>query len=87
MENRVYSSLAERQYDAIRAVCRSDIETVASNTGLLVAEVTTMKKHLFYGKHRRFAPEVGKVIRKRFDAHDEIAEAWIRAQNGPLNAR
>jgi len=39
------------------------------------------------GKHQRFAPEVGRVIRKRFDANDEIAEAWIRAQNGPLNAR
>ena len=75
MDNRAYSSLAEQQYDAIRALYRSDIETVASNTGLSVAEVTAMKKHLFYGKHQRFAPEVGKVIRKRFDANDEIAEA------------
>ena len=87
MDNRAYSSLAEQQYDAIRALYRSDIESVASNTGLSVAEVTAMKKHLFYGKHQRFAPEVGKVIRKRFDANDEIAEAWILAQNGPLNAR
>jgi hypothetical protein len=87
MDNRAYSSLAEQQYDAIRALFRSDIETVASNAGLSVAEVTAMKKHLFFGKHQRFAPEVGRVIRKRFDANDEIAEAWIRAQNGPLNAR
>jgi hypothetical protein len=87
MDNRAYSSLAEQQYDAIRALRRSDIDTVSKNTGLSVAEVTTMKKHLFFGKHERFAPEVGKVIRKRFDANDEVAEAWIRAQNGPLNAR
>ncbi|XZE17686.1 hypothetical protein SH449x_002961 [Pirellulaceae bacterium SH449] len=87
MVNRAYSSLAEQQYDAIRALRRSDIDSVAQNTGLSVAEVTTIKKHLFFGKHQRFAPEVGKVIRKRFDANDEIAEAWLRAQNGPLNAR
>ena len=79
-------TLAEQQYEAIRAL-RSDIDTVAQNAGLSVAEVTTMKKHLFFGKHERFAPEVGKVVRKRFDANDEISEAWIRAQNGPLNAR
>ena len=87
MDNRAYSSLAEQLYDAIRALRRSDIDTVAQNTGLSVTEVTTMRKHLFFGKHERFAPEVGKVIRKRFDANDEVAEAWIRAQSGPLNAR
>lgn len=86
METRNYSSPAEQQYDAIRALRRSDIETVARNTGLSVADVLTMKKHLFFGKHERFATEIGNVIRKRFDANDEIAEAWIRAQNGPLNA-
>jgi hypothetical protein len=48
---------------------------VATNTGLTVSEVTTMKKHLFFGKHQRFAPEVGAVVRKRFDANDDIAEA------------
>ncbi len=87
MDIRAYSTLAEKQYDAIRVLCRSDIETVASNTGLTVAVVAAMKKHLFYGKHQRFAPELGKVIRKRIDANDEIAEAWIRAQDGPLTAR
>jgi hypothetical protein len=65
MDNRAYSSLAEQQYDAIRALRRSDIDTVAQNTGLSVADVTTMKKHLFFGKHERFAPEVGKVICSR----------------------
>lgn len=87
MDNQAYSSLAEQQYDAIRTLRRSDIGTVAKNTGLSAAEVTTMKKHLFFGKHERFAPEVGKVVRKRFDANDEIAEAWMNALNGPLSAR
>jgi hypothetical protein len=81
------SSLAEQQYDAIRALRRSDIDAVARNTGLSVEEVTTMKKHLFFGKHKRFDTGAGKVIRKRFNAQDDIAEAWIKAQNGPLNAQ
>jgi hypothetical protein len=65
----------------------SDVESVATNAGLTVSEVTTMKKHLFFGKHQRFAPEVGGMVRKRFDANDDIAEAWLRAHNSPLNAR
>jgi len=87
MDNRAYSSLAEKQYDAIRALHRSDVAAVASHTGLSVTEVMTMKKHLFYGNHQRFVPELGEVARRRFDATDEVAEAWIRAQNGPLNDR
>jgi hypothetical protein len=65
----------------------SDVENVATNTGLTVSEVTTMKKHLFFGKHQRFAPEVGGVVRKRFDANDDIAEAWLKAHNVSLDAR
>lgn len=87
MDNRSFSSLAERKYDAIRSLRMSDVEKVATNTGLTVSEVTTMKKHLFFGKHQRFAPEVGAVVRKRFDANDDIAEAWLKAHNGPLDAR
>jgi hypothetical protein len=87
MDNRGFSSLAEQKYDAIRSLRMSDVESVATNTGLTVSEVTTMKKHLFFGKHQRFAPEVGGVVRKRFDANDDIAEAWLKAQNRPLDAR
>ncbi|MBM3967924.1 MAG: hypothetical protein FJ308_23155 [Planctomycetes bacterium] len=87
MDNRGFSSLAEQKYDAIRSLRMSDVENVATNTGLTVSEVTTMKKHLFFGKHQRFAPEVGGVVRKRFDANDDIAEAWLKAQNRPLDAR
>ena len=78
MDNRGFLSLAEQKYDAIRSLRMSDVEKVATNTGLAVSEVTTMKKHLFFGKHQRFAPEVGGVVRKRFDANDDIAEAALR---------
>ena len=87
MNDRNYLSTAERQYAAIRAVYRSDISAVAIHTGLSEREVITIKKHLFYGRHKRFAPDLGKVVLRRFDANDEIAEAWIRAQNSYLNAR
>lgn len=87
MDNRSFLSQAEQKYDAIRSLRMADVENVATNTGLTVSEVTTMKKHLFFGKHQRFAPEVGGVVRKRFDANDDIAEAWLRAQNGPLDVR
>lgn len=87
MEKRDISSLAERTYVAIRSLRMSDVDTVAANTGLTVTDVTTMKKHLFFGKHQCFAPEMGTVVRKRFNANDDIAEAWLRAHNGSLDAR
>jgi hypothetical protein len=82
-----FSSLAEQKYDSIRALRRSDVETVAANAGLDVSKVIRMKKHLFFGKHQRFAPEMGCVVRKRFDANDDIAQAWLRADNEPLDSR
>jgi hypothetical protein len=48
MDNRGFSSLAEQKYDAIRSLRMSDVENVATNTGLTASEVTTMKKHLFF---------------------------------------
>lgn len=87
MEDKGFSSLAEQKYDAIRSLRMSDIETVAKNSGLSISEVTTMKKHVFFGKHKRFAPEIGDVIRKRFDANDDIAEAWLIATKRSLDIR
>jgi hypothetical protein len=87
MDDKGFSSLAEQKYDAIRSLRMSDIETVAKNSGLSISEVTTMKKHVFFGKHKRFAPEIGDVIRKRFDANDDIAEAWLIATKRSLDIR
>ncbi len=87
MDKQASPFVLEHQYNAIRELRRSDVDTVAQNSGLSVSEVITIKKHLFYGKHKRFAPEVGMVVRRRFDPNDEIAIAWTHAQNGPLNAR
>jgi hypothetical protein len=87
MDDKGFSSLAEQKYDAIRSLRMSDIETVAKNSGLSISEVTIMKKHLFFGKHKRFAPEIGDVIRKRFDANDDIAEAWLIATKRSLDIR
>jgi hypothetical protein len=53
----------------IRARKRDDIELVAQDTRLAVDEVNTIKKHVLFGKHRRFVTKLEKVIRKRFDAY------------------
>lgn len=56
----------------IRSRKRDDIELVAQDTRLAVDEVNTIKKHVLFGKHRRFVTKLGKGIRKRFDANDDI---------------
>jgi hypothetical protein len=87
VDNVPFSSLAEKQYAEIRKLLMSDIDTVAKNTGLSVSDVTAMKKHLFFGKHQRFDTTTGGVIRARFEANSAVAQAWLAAQKGPLNAR
>jgi hypothetical protein len=79
------NSNAEQKYELIRASRMSDVEIVSKNCGLPVCDVMTMKKHLFFGKHLRFVPEAGVVKRKRFNANDDIAEAWLKAQNSLLD--
>lgn len=81
-----YDTAAEAAYNSIRSVKMKDVQAVARNTGLSVEEVTTMKKHLFFGKHK-LPLEGGQGWKlERFAADDEIAHAWQSAQNGELSA-
>ncbi|GKX54355.1 hypothetical protein SOASR030_04670 [Leminorella grimontii] len=52
-----------------------DIPTVAQNTGLSTEEVTTLKKHIFYGRHEYpIATDEGPlIVIGRFEADDKIA--------------
>ena len=82
------SDWAEQAYDSIRALKRSDIETIAKNTGLSVDDVTTVKKHLFFGKHNNIpkdAPDQAVWTRRRFGADESTAFAWQQAMKGELS--
>lgn len=82
---REYDKAAETEYESIRQVKMKDIEEVASNTGLRIDEIKTMKKHLFFGKHQVPQPGGKEFRMERFIADDEIAYAWKTAQKGELS--
>ncbi|MEK3713932.1 hypothetical protein [Paenibacillus sp. FSL R7-0333] len=82
-----YDSAAEAEYAAIRNMKMKDIENLAQNTGLSIAEIKTMKKHLFFGKHQIPQPGGIEFRLERFAADDEIAFAWRIAQQGDLSAK
>lgn len=82
-----YDSAAEAEYAAIRNMKMKDIENLAHNTGLSIAEIKTMKKHLFFGKHQIPQPGGIEFRLERFAADDEIAFAWRIAQQGDLSAK
>ncbi len=76
---------SEAAYSSIRRAGMSDITAVAENTGLSEGEVTTLKKHLFFGTHE--LPINGEDwVRMRFTADPEIAYAWQQAASGELSA-
>ena len=52
--------------------------------GLTVQQVRTMKKHIFFGKHEFFDPDLGQVVRSRFGAMGDTAYAWEQAASRPL---
>lgn len=74
---------AERAYQGIRDVRMSDVQAVADNTGLSLQEATTLKKHLFFGRHE-YPIDGNTVVRARFTADHEIAYAWQTATTRPL---
>jgi RHS repeat-associated protein len=80
--------ISEEAYEQIRALRMSDVATVAENTGLTVNQVRTVKKHIFFGRHSVPAGNAEGVTfsRGRFVADWEIAFAWKKAIEGPLNA-
>lgn len=81
-----YDVAADAAYAEIRLSGMSDIPTVARNSGLSVEEVTTMKKHLFFGRHE-YPVGLGDkatLTRGRFEADSEIAYAWKTAQQKEL---
>lgn len=82
----VINDPAEAAYATIRSSYMRDISAVSENTGLSVIETTTLKKHLFFGKHAIPEGGTGKFNLMRFSADDEIAFAWMQAQKAPLTA-
>ena len=78
-----YDLASEAAYADIRALRMSDIESFAGNTGLSVADATTLKKHLFVGRHE-YPLDGATIARQRFTATHEIAHAWKAAAEGEL---
>ena len=74
---------AEKAYQSIREARMVDVATVAENTGLSLQEVSTLKKHLFFGRHE-YPIDGTTVMRARFVADHEIGYAWATAAKGPL---
>lgn len=79
-----YELASEAAYADIRALHMTDIESFAQNTGLTAADATTLKKHLFFGRHE-YPVDGSTVVRQRFTATHEIAYAWKTATEGELN--
>ncbi|MEY9973237.1 hypothetical protein ABH966_003621 [Lysinibacillus sp. RC46] len=80
-----YDKAAEAEYEMIRKAKMKDVEDVAQNTGMSIAEIRTMKKHLFFGKHQIPQPGGKEYKLERFGADDEIAFAWKTAQKKELS--
>lgn len=62
----------------------SDVNAFSQNSGLTVAEATTLKMHLFFGRHE-YPIDGSTVVRNRFAADHEIAYAWKTASQGELS--
>jgi YD repeat-containing protein len=75
---------AENGYQRIRDVRMADVRDVSENAGLSLQEATTLKKHLFFGRHE-YPIDGTTVVRARFVADHEIAYAWQTAAKGPLS--
>ncbi|MGV9540118.1 HNH endonuclease, partial [Nocardia beijingensis] len=79
---------AAQAYDAIRSAddvdrIASHLETVRRPDGspYTRADIEAVKNHIFYDEHPLEAVDGGHV-EGRFEAHPEIAEAWIRLRSG-----
>jgi hypothetical protein len=73
---------AEQTYATIRSSRMEDIASISENTGLSFAESTTLKKHIFFGRHALPGDGGMGIKLSRFAADDEIAFAWQAAQKG-----
>ncbi|WP_256082161.1 hypothetical protein [Massilia sp. YIM B04103] len=80
-----YDIASEAAYNEIRALHMTDVGAVAQNSGLSVADATTLKKQLFFGRHE-YPIDGSTIVRARFAADHEIAFAWQTAAEGELNA-
>ena len=65
----------EAVYDKIREA--KDIAAVAKSAGMSIADVETIKNHIFFNTHTKYDGE-----RERFDASYNMAVAWNRLANG-----
>jgi len=74
---------ADRAYDVIRA-SQTDVDEIATATGIDVETVQKVKEHLFYKVHLldRFV-DLGEPAKwGRFDSDLHYAQAWERLRNG-----
>ncbi|RCJ34722.1 hypothetical protein A6770_16790 [Nostoc minutum NIES-26] len=73
-----WEEYAPEAYDAIR--CNADdVLEIAQNTGWAEFRIKRIKDHLFYRQHQ-LDDRLG-----RFDPDPDIADAWIRLQQGNFN--
>ncbi|MFF3767822.1 hypothetical protein ACFYYR_27595 [Streptomyces sp. NPDC001922] len=59
-----------------------EFERIDGSRGFSPDEISLIKKHIFDTEHPIVDYDTGEVIRRKFDADAEIADAWIRLRAG-----
>ena len=78
-----FTRSADEAYNAIRA-SKTDITTIAKNTGIKPQNIAKVKNHLFFDKHLldRYVDFGIPAEFKTFDSDMEIANSWARLESG-----
>ncbi|MGC1508892.1 MAG: hypothetical protein WA819_10710, partial [Ketobacter sp.] len=78
-----YIDPADKMYDAIRA-SKTDVSTIASNTGIKPQNIQKVKDHVFYNEHLldRYVDLGEPAVVSRFHSNSAQAEAWKRLEAG-----
>jgi len=67
---------AERYYEEIRHRT-TDVVTIAQNTGMTVADIEAIKRHVFINEY-----DLGEDMVRRFDPSYDMAVSWQRLIDG-----
>ncbi|MBB6174847.1 hypothetical protein HNR23_004907 [Nocardiopsis mwathae] len=80
------SEWAARSYEAIRDSSR-DVQSISRNTGIDKNVLDRMKNHIFFREHDGVAgPPDGTLRDGRFAPMQHIADLWLKAEKGTLDA-
>ena len=79
---------AEALYDLIRR-SRTDVETIAANTGIKPGNIQKVKDHVFYNEHLldRYVGQGVPAVLGRFDSSLPQALAWQRLERGTFSGQ